>query len=378
MKWAMFFPLVMAAASACAIDVNVLEKLIAIPSVSANVKEVNRASRFMRDYLEKRGVHCVMETMDTGLEVLYASTTPGKKHDVVFSVHVDVVPSADPDHFKLKRNGDRIEGRGVRDCKGNVVAVAELLCELKGKNVSAGCIFGPDEEIGGLATRWMVETKGYVPKKIAIVVDSDANAICYAHKGQTYIRIKGVGRSGHSSRPWVCDDSITKVMEAYVKINEEWKRRHPLPEDKWSDVMVPTYIKADSGALNLIPGEVELILNLRSVNPNAKDELFEVAKSLSAGCEVEVMRHSPPVNSDPNNALVKRLQSTMKETLGIEIPLKRMLAATDARWFTSCGVPIVMVGSKGGNAHALDEFALLSGFEEIKACLAKFVLEVAK
>lgn len=378
MKKSVIFAFMMTALSANAIDVDFLEKLVAIPSVSADIKEVNNASRFVRDYLEKHGVYCTMETMDTGREVLYASTTPGKKHDIVLSVHLDVVPSANPNHFQMKRNGDTLEGRGVYDCKGNVVAIAELLCELKDKNVSAGCIFGPDEEIGGLATRWMVETKGYSPKKMAIVADSGYGAIGYAHKGQTYVRIKAVGKSGHSSRPWTCDDSISKVMKAFVKIQEEWNRRHPLPEDKWSDVMVPTYVKADSGALNLIPGEVELILNLRSVNPDAKDELAELAKSLSDGCEVEIIRHSPPMNSDPDHPLVKKLQSAMTESLGKDVPLKRMLAATDARWFTSCGVPIVMVGANGSGAHSLNEKVSLSTFEEMKKYLTKFIVETSK
>lgn len=45
----------------------------------------------MRDYLEKRAVHCTIEKMDSGREVLYAATTPGKRHDYVMSVHLDVV-----------------------------------------------------------------------------------------------------------------------------------------------------------------------------------------------------------------------------------------------------------------------------------------------
>ena len=357
-----------------AADVDFLEKLIAIPSVTANIAEVNRATRCMRDYLAERGVYCVIETMEDGREVLYAATTSGKRHDFVFSVHLDVVPPGKPGQFTLKRSGDRLEGRGVRDCKGNAVVAAEVLCELVGKNISVGCVFGPDEEIGGAGTRWMVEEKGYAPNRMAIVIDAGYGKVSYAQKGQTYVRIKAKGRSGHSSRPWDSDDSITKLMQAYVKIREIWDRRHPLPEDKWSDVMVPTYVKADSGALNLIPGEVELVLNLRSVNPGAKDELAKLAQEVSA-CEVEVPRHSPPVNCDPNHPLLKRLQSVMSETIGKEIGLGRMLAATDARWFVRCGVPIAMIGPAGGGAHSVDEYQTVSSLDEMKAYLVKFLVQ---
>ena len=356
-----------------ALDLEYLSELIAIPSVSADIKEVNRSMRFTRDYLVKRGVHCVMETAPDGREILYAATTPGKCHDFVFSVHLDVVPAGKPDHFKLVRNGDRVEGRGTSDCKGNAASIVEILCKLVGKGFSVGCIFGPDEEIGGAGTRWMVEEKGYKPNKMAIVVDARPRSVGYAHKGQTYVKVSAKGRSGHSSRPWTCDDSITKVALAYAKIREIWDKRHPLPDDKWSDVMVPTYIKADSGALNLIPPEMDLILNLRSVNPGATDELVKLAREVATGCEVELMRYSPPVNTDPKHPLMESLRKTMEEECSAEISFSRMVAATDARWFVSCKVPIALIGAKGGGAHAVDEYKSISSLEEMERYLIKFL-----
>lgn len=356
-----------------ALDLDYLSDLIAIPSVSADIKEVNRSMQFTRDYLVKRGVYCTIETAPDGREILYAATTPGKCHDFVFSVHLDVVPAGKPDHFKLIRNGDRVEGRGTSDCKGNAASVVEILCKLTGKNYSVGCIFGPDEEIGGAGTKWMVDEMGYKPNKMAIVVDARARSVGYAHKGQTYVKISAKGRSGHSSRPWTCDDSITKVTLAYAKIREIWDQRHPLPEDKWSDVMVPTFIKADSGALNLIPGTMELILNLRSVNPGATDELVKLAKEVAVGCDVELMRYSPPVNTDPNHPLMESLRKAIEDEAKTPISFSRMVAATDARWFVSCKIPIALIGAAGGGAHAVYEYKSISSLEEMERYLLKFI-----
>jgi acetylornithine deacetylase/succinyl-diaminopimelate desuccinylase-like protein len=52
-----------------------------------------------------------------------------------------------------------------------------------------------------------------------------------------------------------------------------------------------------------------------------------------------------------------------------------MLAATDARWFAGCGVPVAMIGAKGGNAHAIDEYVELSSIDEMKKYLVKFLLQ---
>ena len=365
--------LISASFAANALDLDYLSDLVAIPSVSADIKEVNRSMQFTRDYLVKRGVYCTMETAPDGREILYAATTPGKRHDFVFSVHLDVVPAGRPNHFKLIRNGDRVEGRGTSDCKGNAASIVEILCKLTGKGYSVGCIFGPDEEIGGAGTKWMVDEMGYKPNKMAIVVDARARSVGYAHKGQTYVKISAKGRSGHSSRPWTCDDSITKVTVAYAKIREIWDQRHPLPEDKWSDVMVPTFIKADSGALNLIPSTMELILNLRSVNPGATDELVKLAKEVAVGCDVELMRYSPPVNTDPKHPLMESLRKMIEEEAKTPIEFSRMVAATDARWFVSCKIPIALIGAAGGGAHAEYEYKSISSLEEMERYLLKFL-----
>ena len=373
MKRVIFLSLVASALAANAVDVEFFRELVAIPSVSVDIAQVNRAMRAMKAYLEKRGVCCVIETMPDGREVLYASTTPGKRHDFVLAPHLDVVPPADKAQFTMVREGDKVIGRGVSDCKGRAVAVAELLCSLVGKNVSVGCIFGPDEELGGFGTKWMVEEKGYVPRKMAIVADAGYARLFYAHKGQTLLRVTARGRSGHSSAPWLCDDTIDKMARACVRIRDEWDRRHPLAEDKWSDVLTPTVVRADDGAMNLIPGKLEMVYNLRSVRPEAKEEAIALIKEYT-GAEVEVIRHSPPVSSDPDNPLVQRLRKAMSETLGREVPMARMLAATDARDFVSCNVPIALVGTKGHGAHSANEYDHLSSMDEMRAFLYRFIL----
>ena len=377
-----FFKVVAAAAavasfSAEAVDVDFLGEMIAIPSVSADVGQVNRAVEAMKAYLEKSGVHCAVETNAEGRECLYASITPGKRHDFVLAPHLDVVPAADPSQFTMKRDGDRVIGRGAYDCKGRAVAVAGVLRSLAGSGLSVGCLFGSDEELGGHATKWMVEEKGYAPRKMAIVPDAGGGKLMYAQKGQTFYRVKARGRSGHSSRPWLCDDSITKIARAYVRVRDIWDARHPLAEDKWSDVLTPTVVNADAGGLNIIPGSLDLVLNLRSVNPEAKDEAMKLLRD-ETGCEVELVRHSPPVSSDPSHPLMERLRMAMCRTLGRDVPFGRMFAATDARCFVSCGLPIAIVGTDGGGAHAADEWDSLSSMDEMASFLLDFLRAEAK
>ena len=51
---------------AAATTVELMSRLVAIPSSTANIAEVNRVQTFMAKYLGENGVDCIVETMPTG------------------------------------------------------------------------------------------------------------------------------------------------------------------------------------------------------------------------------------------------------------------------------------------------------------------------
>ena len=356
-------------AAASASESKLLEELIAIPSVSRDIPQVNRAQRHLQAWLESKGVACVRETMPDGHELVFASTRPGKEQDFILSVHLDVVP-AGPEQFAAKRDGDRVSGRGACDCKGPCVAVAQALVRLKGR-ASVGAIFGADEEIGGLTTRWMVE-RGYRPRKMTLVADSSWNKITYAQKGHTYFTVTSRGKGGHSSRPWTFQEPITPLCAAYLKLRAAWDEAHPLPEDKWSDVLTCTFVKADGGAFNRVPDEASFVVNLRGISADSADRAEKFIREVT-GLEVTRGEDSKPFATDPRDPLIAELRAAMRHQYpGEEIPLVKMVAATDARCFHDCGTPVAVIGVKGGGAHAVDEWVSLAGVDALADLLVGF------
>ena len=365
----------LASGAACAADLAFLKELVEIPSSSIDYPQVNRAMRAMKAYLEKRGIVCTIETDEQGRELLFAATKPGEVQDYIISAHLDVVPASYEGQYTFKNENGRLSGRGVGDDKGGSLAVAQTLVALAGKNVSVGCIFGADEELGGFTTTWMVEKMGYRPRRMVIVVDSSYGKIGYATKGQLMVRATVTGKGGHSSAPWKCEDLITQLSAAIVKIKEEWYRRHPMADgpDHWSDVLTPTVVHSEGTALNRIPSEVWVNFNLRSVRPEAKDECIELIREVTKG-KVEVVRYSPPCVSDGNDPYVLRLKKAMEAELKAPVPLERMPFATDARCFVSCKVPVVNVGHKGGDAHGATEWADADSIDRVTRYLTAFLL----
>ena len=355
-------------ASAAPVDRAFMKGLVAIPSESAKPERVNEAMAFTRAYLEKRGVPCVVER-DGPNDILYASTRPGKVQDYLLCVHLDVVPAPDAKMYEPRIQGDRLYGRGACDDKGNASVAVQTLVSLLGK-ASVGVIFTADEEIGGLTTATMVK-RGYAARRFVLVVDAGAYKVTYAQKGNSYITVRAVGKGGHSSRPWMHDNPIDKLVDAYAKFRAAW----PKPtEDRWCDVVSATLVSAGE-ARNRIPDTAEMTINLRFVS---KDGVERVCKALKdVGLEIaKVVTTGVPVSSDPSAPEMRRLLVAMREKWPDRNPsMGRMLAATDARHFVDMGVPVAIIGAEGGGAHAACEWTSLKCLDEYADLLEHFILD---
>ncbi len=350
-------------------DLEFLEKLIRIPSVSADVAEVNRAEEAMREYLEARGVACVMEECE-GRKILYASTQPGKVQDYILNAHLDVVP-AEPWMFEPRIDGDIIYGRGPDDCKGCAVAVAQAICALNGK-ASVGAIFTADEEIGGHTTAYMVKL-GYAARKLVVVVDGGEYSIVSAEKGVLDLVLKGKGRAAHSSTPWCGANAIDDLLDGYAKLRAAWPKNAPGEDgDPWFDTMSADIIKGGT-AHNKVPDEAELLVNIRFTKPGDEDRIEKFVRD-TTGLEVVRDSLSIPVFCDENTPAILEMRDAMRRAWpDHEIKFIRMCGATDARHFALNPAPIAITGIHGGNCHTKDEWASISHIGETASMFVDFM-----
>lgn len=352
------------------VDRTFLRDLLAIPSITADRERVNEAVDLVHRHLAAHGVVCVEEHDADGRKILYASTRPGKVQDYLLVVHLDVVP-AESEQFAPRFSKDgRVYARGAHDCKGNAALALQVLERLDGK-ASVGVIFASDEETGGHTTGAMV-SRGYGARKLVIVLDAGTTGVFYAQKGCCCIRVRAIGRGGHSSMPMCLDNPIDKLMVGYTKFRAVWPKA---PADGWGDLVSATVISAGD-APNRIPDTAEMTLNLRSVNNDALERAMKLLKDVG-GLEVaEVWGLSPPLTSDVKEPEVRRLMLARKATWPERNPgFQRMMAATDARYFATCGTPVVIVGSIGGNAHGRGEWADLRSIDDNAEMLERFVTE---
>ena len=351
-----------AAAVACAqkegFDLDMLLGLMRIPSVTSDIAENNHAVAYLKDWFDRHGVFTAVRTNEVGRTALYASTTPGKCHDIVFVTHVDVVPPLSKGQFSPVIKGDFLYGRGACDTKGNVAVIAQSLANLAGKG-SFGVVVATDEEgrSKGLNTPTVLLNHGFIPQKFLIVGDTNGehmDSLTIAEKGHAHLKLVAHGKGGHSSIPWVSDNPIPKLNEGYAKILAAFPKPST-DEDHWRDYLTATRLFG-SEANNIIPDTASMNFSYRFIEPDGPQKMKAFIEKLT-GLEVvlpETWR--PPVISDPNNPYLSALFAEMcRKWPDRNIRYTKMSCATDATRYVHLKLPTVIFGANGYGAHASDE-----------------------
>ena len=362
------------AAGSGGLDVEFVKELISIPSESRSIPECNRATAYLKDYLEKRGVYCHVRQTEEGRDALYAATTPGKEHDFAFVTHIDVVPAADPSQFIPRVEGGEIWGRGACDTKVNAALIAQVLVKLVGK-ASVGAFFATDEDgcAGKVPTCTMLRKAGFTPKRMVLVGDTlgdSTNRLYVAQKGHWGFKITAKGKGGHSSIPWKLDNAIPKITKAVDAIMATYPKA---PEGTdWYSTLAPTILQAGD-APNSIPGEASATFSFRYIGKEDVAKLTELVRK-TTGLEPETLYCVPPVVNDPRDPLVAECFRAMSRNWpDREFKTANLYGATDAFQFSDLNLPTVIFSHDGAGAHRPDEHGSLVSADEYLDFFTKWI-----
>lgn len=350
--------------------VALLETLIRTRPVTTDPERVNAATAVMRDYLASRGVFCRTEEFE-GRQILYASNREFGTPEIILNSHMDVVPALDEQFEPVIRDGI-LYGRGACDCLGNAVCLAEILLKA---NAHVAAVFSADEETGGRTTKHMVDL-GYKAKHAVLILDSgDDPTIIYEQKGVLVVHLTAKGRDGHAAYPWKCENPIDKLMAGYAKFRAKWQ--NPTSETDWRNSMSACMMSAGT-APNQIPGEATMTINFRLVDAASRDAVLrDLAET--TGCEITLGEDIPPVTFDKDDPVFLLLQRVLSDEVegGREIPLARICGATDSRHWSALGIPVPVLGVRGGNEHSAGEYVELDSIGRYADGIVKFADELA-
>lgn len=287
--------------------------------------------------------------------------------------------------------GERIVGRGAYDMAGGLaaamVAAATAPGDLRGDVVLA---FASDEEFGSVGMEELLaalddEAAAPAPSGLhaprpdaAIVLEPTDLGVTVAHRGFAWYRVEYEGVAAHGSQPRLGIDAIDRAVDGLLALRAfaaevEARPRHPLLGS--GSVRVAT-IEGGTDAAT-VADRCVLVVERRTLpcDPDPGAELERVlAPSRPARVIPLVARAAMEV--DPDALIVRAVLAALERVTGAPAERRGDPWWTDAGLIAESGIPVVLVGPRGGGAHADEEWVSVASLIALVQVLERVIAEV--
>jgi len=291
----------------------------------------------------------------------------------VFAGHTDVVPTGPVEQwshapFTPTIVDNILYGRGAADMKSSIAAMVcaceSFFSDNKLINGSIAFLITSDEEGPAIdGTVRVIDVLKQRNEKIdwcLIGEPSSINTVGDVIKNGRRGSISGTliihGQQGHIAYPQLANNPIHIFAPALNDlINEEW--------DQGNEFFPPTSfqisnIRAGTGATNVIPGDLEVLFNLRfstELKPeHIKDRIAAILKHHELDCTLDWSLSGHPFLTS-EGALIKAAQAAIKSVCGIDTKLSTAGGTSDGRFIAPTGVQVVELGPVNASIHKIDE-----------------------
>jgi succinyl-diaminopimelate desuccinylase len=320
---------------------------------------------------------------------------------IALNAHGDVVPpgrgwSRDPYGAEIIDDPDHglvMFGRGVAVSKSDfatytwaLLALIELEKHGAALDGAVELHFTYDEEIGGnIGPKRLIEER--LSKPDLVICAGFAYAVTSAHNGCLHLEVVVNGKSGHAAIPSTGVDAIEAATHI---LNALYAHRAELSQVRSSvaGINTPTLnVGLIQGGINtnVVPDRVTLRIDRRIIPEESAAEaesklrtLIELAAADRPGIAVEINRllFAEPLLQLPGAApMIAALRKHAEEEIGTSIPVHGVPLYTDARHYSTAGIPTVLYGAgprtlQEANGHGADECLRLSDLKKATAVVA--------
>lgn len=285
---------------------------------------------------------------------------------LAFGGHIDVVPPGDgwqSEPFSPVFKNGYIYARGTQDMKSGVAAFLCACKNIKNFNGKISIILTSDEEGDAIfgtktALRFM-QKNGDLPD-FAVVAEPTSQSVFgdtikVGRRGSIngILTIKGV--QGHVAYPQKCVNPVHQLARILPKFAGFSLDSGSEFFDK-SQIII-TDIRGGIEVCNVTPSEVRIMFNVRNSNLTSIDDLDAYIKNLCANLDfsLSLKQSSKPFLTNKNSLVVKNLQKSVSEILGVTPELNTKGGTSDARYFAELGVEVAEFGVINDTIHAVNE-----------------------
>ena len=344
------------------------QQLIALPSITPND---SGCQALMGERLARAGF--AVENMRFGeVDNLWATRGEGGPL-LVFAGHTDVVPPGDlkswqSNPFDATVSDAELIGRGAADMKASlaamVVACERFVAVSPNHTGRIGLLITSDEEgpakdgivkvMEALTNRgeridWCVVGEPSSTRELGDLVKNGRRG---SLNGSLVIH----GKQGHIAYPHLADNPIHRALSALDALVAE-------PWDRGNDFFDPTSlqistIKAGEGVTNVIPGSLQVLLNVRFSTEVTADAIRERCEALlsqhNLRYSIEWSLSGEPFLTTPG-ALLNAVSQSVEAVTGLQPQVSTGGGTSDGRFIAPSGAQVVEVGHVNETIHQCNE-----------------------
>jgi succinyl-diaminopimelate desuccinylase len=309
----------------------------------------------------------------------------------VFAGHTDVVPPGPreawhTDPFKAVVRDGQLLGRGAADMKGSIAAMVtaceRFLAADAGHSGSIAFLITSDEE--GPATHGTVKVLEHLAARdehidYCLVGEPSSqervgDVIKNGRRGSLNGVLRVHGHQGHVAYPQLADNPIHRAAPALAELAAtEW--------DHGNEHFPPTTfqisnIQAGTGAENVIPGELEVVFNLRFSTESTATGLRTRIEALLSGhglnYDIDWKLSGEPFLT-PAGALVQASEAAILDVTGLQTELSTSGGTSDGRFIAPTGAEVVELGPVNATIHKANENVNIEQLETLSQIYEKIL-----
>ncbi len=374
---------------------NMIQQLIAIPSISCNDPKIDQSNQAIIDLLatwcNELGFKCEIMPIPNYPNKFNLLATLGSGEDgLVLAGHTDTVPydinSWQFNPFKLTEQDNRLYGLGTSDMKAffalALTAIEQLLANDIKLQRPITIIATANEETNMAGAKALINKQ---KSKYALIGEPTGLKPIRMHKGIMMEAIILHGKSGHSSDPNLGNNALEgmyKVIGELSSWREQLQTKHHNSAFK---IPIPTmnfgYIKGGDNP-NRICADCELHIDLRPLPGMNLTELRSTIRQLvnkslqNTGLDIKfkaLFGGIPAMETPANSDIVQFTERLTKH------PAEAVAYATEAPYLQALGMQTIILGPGDiEQAHQPDEFIFVNRLQPMIDILTKLIIHYNK
>lgn len=292
---------------------------------------------------------------------------------LVFAGHTDVVPTGpvekwDVHPFKPEIIDGVLYGRGAADMKGSlasmIIACENFISEHPDHKGSIGFLITSDEEGPSInGTVKVVEHLEARNEKIDMCLVGEPSStnklgdvVKNGRRGSLSGNLTVLGKQGHVAYPHLSENPIHSSAPALAElVAEEW--------DKGNEFFPATSFQisnmnSGTGANNVIPGECEIMFNLRFSTELTEDQIKQRVEAIlnkhNLKYELEWVLSGHPFLTAAGE-LVEATCKAINDICGYDTELSTAGGTSDGRFIAPTGAQVLELGPLNATIHQVNE-----------------------